>query len=219
MIRVLLVDDQPLVRTGLKMILGSEDGIEVAGECADGTEVSGAVERLRPNLVIMDIRMRGMDGVEATRQLRANPDAPPVLVLTTFDDDEILSAALRAGASGFQLKDAPPEDLVRAVRVVAAGGASLDPAVMGRVLAVYRTSATGDTEPAERLADLTPREMDVLRLMARGANNQEIADELVVGEATIKTHVGRIFEKLEVRDRAAAIVLAFDHGIVRPGGV
>jgi DNA-binding NarL/FixJ family response regulator len=212
--RVLLVDDQPLVRAGLRMILGPPDGFEVVGECGDGAEVPGAVARLGPDVVVMDIRMKGVDGAEATRRLRARPDAPPVLVLTTFDDDEALSGALRAGAAGFLLKDAPAEELIRAVRLVAEGGAYLDPAVTGRVLAAYRATAP-PADPA-RLADLTPRELDVLRLIGRGATNEEIGERLAIGEATVKTHVGRIFDKLGLRDRAAAIVFAFDHGLVRP---
>jgi DNA-binding NarL/FixJ family response regulator len=157
-----------------------------------------------------------MDGVEATRLLRERPDAPPVLILTTFDDDEILSAALRAGAAGFELKDAPAEELIRAVHVVARGDAHLDPAVTGRVLAAYRRAAPEPERPSQ-IADLTPRELEVLRLVGRGATNDEIGTELVIGEATVKTHVGRIFDKLGLRDRAAAIVFAFDHGLVRPG--
>jgi DNA-binding NarL/FixJ family response regulator len=216
MIRVLLVDDQPLVRAGLTMILGPDDGFEIVGECGDGAAALAAVERLRPDVVVMDVRMKGMDGVEATRRLRETAGAPPVLVLTTFDDDEVLSAALRAGAAGFQLKDAPAEELIRAVRVVAEGGASLDPAVTGRVLAAYRSIAPG-REAAARVGDLTARELEVLRLIGRGATNEEIGTQLVIGEATVKTHVGRIFDKLALRDRAAAIVFAFDHGLVQPG--
>jgi DNA-binding NarL/FixJ family response regulator len=215
-IRVLLVDDQPLVRAGLRLILGPEDGFEIVGECDDGTSALVAAGRLSPDVVVMDVRMRGMDGVEATRRLREQPDAPPVLILTTFDDDEILSAALRAGAAGFELKDAPAEELIRAVRVVARGDAHLDPTVTERVLAAYRRAAPGQAL-ASQIADLTPRELEVLRLIGRGATNDEIGAALVIGEATVKTHVGRIFDKLGLRDRAAAIVFAFDHGLVRPG--
>ena len=216
MLRVLLVDDQPLARAGLKMILGPHDGFEVVGECSDGAAALAAVEKLRPDVVVMDVRMRGMDGVEATRRLRALRGTPPVLILTTFDDDEVLSAALRAGASGFLLKDAPAEDLIRGTRAVAEGGAWLDPAVTGRVLAAYRAGAPASAGAAAAVAELTPRELDVLRLVGRGATNQEIADTLVIGEATVKTHVGRILDKLDLRDRAAAIVFAFDHGLVQP---
>jgi DNA-binding NarL/FixJ family response regulator len=214
-LRVLLVDDQPLVRAGLRIMLRPDEGFDVVGECGDGAAALVAVPTLRPNVVVMDIRMRGMDGVEATRRLRAMAEAPPVLVLTTFDDDAVLSAALRAGAAGFQLKDAPAEDLIRAVRVVGQGGAFLDAAVTGRVLAAYRSSAP----PAEHLAsvaELTVRELEVLRLIGRGATNEEIAEALVIGEATVKSYVGRLFAKLELRDRAAAIIFAFDHGLVRP---
>jgi DNA-binding NarL/FixJ family response regulator len=216
MIRVLLVDDQQLARAGLKMILGPEDGFTVVGECADGAAALLETARLRPDVVVMDVRMRGMDGVEATRRLSALPGMPPVLILTTFDDDEVLSRALRAGASGFVLKDAPAEDLIRATRAVAAGEAWLDPAVTGRVLAAYRAGGRTNPVTTARLADLTPRELEVLRLIGRGASNQEIGDALVIGEATVKTHVSRILDKLGLRDRAAAIVFAFDHGLVHP---
>jgi DNA-binding NarL/FixJ family response regulator len=219
MMRVLLVDDQQLVREGLRRILHPEEGFEIAGECSDGVEVADAVTRLRPDVVVMDVRMKDVDGVEATRRLREQPDPPPVLVLTTFDDDEVLSGALRAGAAGFVLKDAPGEELIRSVRIVAEGGAWLDPAVTGRVLAAYRSSApVEDDGAAERIAELTPRERDVLRLIGRGASNTEIGESLFVSEATVKSHIGHIFTKLDLRDRAAAIVFAFDHGLVAPQG-
>jgi DNA-binding NarL/FixJ family response regulator len=219
MTRVLLVDDQQLVREGLRRILHPEEGFEIAGECSDGAEVTDAVARHRPDVVVMDVRMKGVDGVEATRRLREQPDPPPVLVLTTFDDDEVLSGALRAGAAGFVLKDAPGEELIRSVRTVAEGGAWLDPTVTGRVLATYRSAApVGDDGAAERIAELTPRERDVLRLIGRGASNTEIAESLFVSEATVKSHIGHIFTKLDLRDRAAAIVFAFDHGLVAPQG-
>lgn len=213
-IRVLLVDDQELVRAGLRRILRPREGIEVSGECDNGAAALQAVAADRPDVVVMDVRMPVMDGVEATRRLRAGDAAPPVLVLTTFGDDEVLSAALRAGAAGFQLKDAPGEDIVRAVRAVAGGGAWLDPEVTGRVLRTYRREPVPAGDDA-RIAGLTARELDVLRLMGRGCTNQEIADDLGVSETTVKTHVGHIFDKLELRDRAAAIVFAFDHGLVR----
>ncbi len=219
-VRVLLVDDQPLVRKGLQLILGPEDGFEIVGEAADGTAALEAAARLRPDVVLMDVRMKGMDGVEATRRLRADSASPPVLVLTTFDDDEVLSAALRAGAAGFILKDAPAGDIIRAARTVAEGGAWLDPAVTGRVLATYRAGvppAAASLEARRRLADLTPREREVLCLVGRGLSNDEIAERLVIGEATVKSHVGRVFDKLGLRDRAAAIVFAFDHRLVQPG--
>jgi DNA-binding NarL/FixJ family response regulator len=215
--RVLLVDDQELVRAGLRRILHPDEGFEVVGECEDGDEVEDAVHRLRPDVVVMDVRMKRVDGAEATRRLGARADAPPVLVLTTFDDDEVLSAALRAGAAGFQLKDAPGEEIMRSTRVVAEGGAWLDPAVTGRVLTTYRSTAPADEDAVARVEQLTPRELDVLRMMGRGASNTEIAEELFVSEATVKSHIGHIFTKLGLRDRAAAIVFAFDHGLVAPG--
>jgi DNA-binding NarL/FixJ family response regulator len=215
MIRVLLVDDQQLVREGLRRILHADQGFDIVGECADGDEAVDAVARARPDLVVMDVRMKRVDGVEATRRLRALDDGPPVLVLTTFDDDEVLAGALRAGASGFQLKDAPGEDLVRAAHAVARGDAWLDPAVTGRVLEAYRETAAAENDGAT-LAQLTAREVDVLRAIGHGATNQEIAASLFVSEATVKSHVGHIFTKLDLRDRAAAIVFAFDHRLVTP---
>jgi DNA-binding NarL/FixJ family response regulator len=216
-IRVLLVDDQPLVRAGLRRILAPRAGFEVVGECGDGADVGRAVAEIRPDVVIMDVRMKQMDGAEATRRLRAENDAPPVLVLTTFDDDEVLSDALRAGASGFQLKDAPGEELIKAARTVAEGGAWLDPAVTGRVLAAYRAPPAPPSSPRRPVEPLTDREGEVLQLMGRGLSNPEIAGELSISAVTVKSHVGRIFTKLHLRDRAAAIVYAFDHGLVEPG--
>jgi DNA-binding NarL/FixJ family response regulator len=214
-IRVLLVDDQPLVRAGLHRILAPRFGFDVVAECEDGDEVPRAVERHRPDLVVMDVRMRRVDGAEATRALQATDDPPPVLILTTYDDDEVLSTALRAGAAGFQLKDAPGEDIIRAARAVAEGRAWLDPAVTGRVLQGYRRAAPEEiTEPP---AALTAREVDVLKLVARGSSNTEIAGTLHVSEATVKTHIGNLFTKLGRHDRAALIVYAYDTGVVRPG--
>lgn len=221
MIRVLLVDDQELVRAGLRGILKSAYGFDVVGECADGSEVVAAIAAHRPQVVLMDVRMPRCDGVEATRLLRQRADAPPVLILTTFDDDEILAGALRAGASGFIPKDVPGEDLQRAVRTVAGGGAWLDPAVTGRVLATYRAQAPPDRDDGGQsasaaLAELTAREREVLALLGQGLSNAEIAAELYVGEGTVKTHVSHVFAKLHLRDRAAAAVFAFDHGLVTP---
>ncbi|MEV4729367.1 response regulator transcription factor [Saccharopolyspora sp. NPDC049426] len=213
MIKVLLVDDQELVRSGLRRILRRKDGFAVVGECADGEEVTSAVAAERPDVVVMDLRMKHVDGIEATRRLQAADDAPPVLVLTTFDDDQLLSGALRAGASGFLLKDSPAEDVIRAVRSLAAGEACLDPAVTGRVLTAYRSSSP---VPEVAVDELTSREHDVLVLIGRGLSNSEIAAELGISEVTVKSHVGRIFVKLDLRDRAAAIVYAFDHRIVTP---
>jgi DNA-binding NarL/FixJ family response regulator len=215
--RVLLVDDQELVRAGLRGILRPELGFEVAGECSDGALVAAAVETLRPDVVLMDVRMPGVDGITATRRLRERPDAPPVLALTTFDDDEVLAGMLRAGAAGFVLKGVPAEDLQRAVRVVADGGAWLDPAVTGRVLAAYRSAPEARRDDAA-LALLTTRERDVLVQIGRGRSNAEIARDLLVGEGTVKTHVNHLFAKLGLRDRAAAIVFAFDSDLVTPGG-
>jgi DNA-binding NarL/FixJ family response regulator len=216
--RVLLVDDQELVRSGLTRILRRRDGFLVVGECEDGDQVVAAVEELEPDVVVMDLRMRRMSGIEATAELRRRPDGPPVLVLTTFDDDELLSGALRAGAAGFLLKDSPAEDVVRGVAAVAAGNALLDPAVTGRVLERFR--ATPDTVSGQRpetIEELTAREREVLELMGRGLSNGEIATTLVISEVTVKSHIGRIFTKLDLRDRAAAIVYAFDRGLVAPG--
>lgn len=216
MIRVLLVDDQPLVLAGLQRILGPEDDLEIVGECADGDEVIAAVERLRPDVVLMDVRMKRVDGAEATRLLSAALDAPPVLILTTFDDDEVVAAALAAGAAGFCLKDVPGEDLVRATREVAAGRSWLDPTIAPGVLRTYRASALPHAQALARLEQLTSREHEVLQLLARGATNTEMAEALVVSEATVKTHLSHIFTKLDLRDRAAAIVFAYDRGLVTP---
>jgi DNA-binding NarL/FixJ family response regulator len=214
MIRVLLVDDQELVRSGLRRIFATTDDLDVVAECSDGDEVQGAVWDHTPDVVVMDIRMKRMDGVEATRRLRERDGSPPILVLTTFDDDELLSSALRAGAAGFQLKDAPGEEIVRAVRTVAEGEAWLDPGVTGRVLAAYQSSHRGGAKAD--LSQLTARELEVLQLIGRGRSNTEIAAELFISEVTVKSHVGHIFTKLNLRDRAAAIVLAFDAGVVAP---
>jgi len=214
-VRVLLVDDQELIRAGLRGILRPSFGFEIVGELGDGAGVVDSVTELRPDVVVMDVRMPRVDGVSATRALRELPDGPPVLVLTTFEDDEVLAGALRAGAAGFLLKGVPAEDLQRAVRSVAAGDSWLDPAVTGRVLAAYRE---GSPPPVATTAldVLTPREREVLALIGAGLSNAEIADELVLGEGTVKTHVGHVFAKLALRDRAAAIVFAFDHGLVAP---
>jgi DNA-binding NarL/FixJ family response regulator len=217
-IRVLLVDDQELVRTGLRGILRPRFGFDVVGECADGRGVTAAVDDLAPDVVLMDVRMPAVDGVQATAELRRRDTSPPVLALTTFEDEEVLAGMLRAGASGFVLKGVPAEDLQRAVRVVAEGGAWLDPAVTARVLAVYR-SAPPPAARAARHADLdalTSRERDVLALIGRGQTNGEIAAGLFVSEGTVKTHINHLFTKLRLRDRAAAVVFAYDHGLVRP---
>ncbi len=220
MIRVLIVDDQAVVRAGVARILGPDDGFEVVAECDDGDQVPAAVEQHRPDVVLMDVRMRRVDGVAATRALAASGSGPPVLVLTTFDDDDVLWGALEAGAAGFVLKDASAEEIIAATRAVAGGAAWLDPAVTERVLRRARgAAAAAPAAPAApaRIPALTDREHDVLRLMATGATNVEIARALFVSEATVKTHVGSIFSKLAVRDRAAAIVYAYDHGVVGTG--
>ena len=218
-IRVLLVDDQELVRTGLRGILRAAFGFDVVGECADGGEVMAAVDAVAPDVVLMDVRMPFVDGVQATLQLKRRESSPPVLALTTFDDDQALAGMLRAGASGFVLKGVPAEDLQRAVRAVAQGGAWLDPAVTARVLAIYRAApAAGEAGRDEDLDTLTGRELEVLTLIGRGKTNGEIAAELFVSEGTVKTHINHLFTKLRLRDRAAAVVFAFDHGLVkRPG--
>jgi DNA-binding NarL/FixJ family response regulator len=218
-IRVLVVDDQALVRTGFSMILGAEPDIEVVGEASDGAQAVEAGRTLRPDVILMDIRMPVMDGVEATR-LIAGPDvADPqrVLILTTFDLDEYVFDALRAGASGFLLKDTPPEELAAAVRIVAAGDALLAPSITRKLVAEF--AGRPEPEPAATvdLEHLTEREREVLVLMARGLSNSEIAAELIVGETTVKTHVGRILMKLHLRDRVQAVVLAYETGLVRPG--
>jgi DNA-binding NarL/FixJ family response regulator len=217
MIRIALVDDQAIVRAGLARILSPADGFEVVAECSDGQEAVEELPAVGPDVILMDIRMPRLDGIAATAQLRASAGPAPVLVLTTFGEDEVLWGAIEAGAAGFVLKDSSAEDLIAAVRAVAGGGAWFDPAVAPRVLDRYRRVVAPATRDAARLDLLTDREHDVLRLMARGATNAEIAASLYVAEATVKTHVGSIFMKLDVRDRAAAIVFAYDHGVVTPG--
>jgi DNA-binding NarL/FixJ family response regulator len=211
---VVLVDDQPLVRAGIAFILSTEDGIDVASEAPNGELGLVAIADHDPDVVLMDVRMPVMDGLEATRRVRA-AGGPAVLVLTTFDDDEVLWGAVEAGAAGFVLKDAPADDIIRAIRTVGAGGSWLDPRVTPRLLSALRAA-----RPATRasLAPLSDRELEVLTLVARGASNQEIANALYVSERTVKGHIGSIFTKLGARDRAAAIVLAFDAGLVEPGG-
>jgi DNA-binding NarL/FixJ family response regulator len=217
-IRVLVADDQHLVRTGFRMILDTEDDIEVVAEAADGAEAVELAARHRPDVVLMDVRMPQVDGIEATRRLAARDvrDHARVLILTTFDLDDYVYAALRNGASGFLLKDTPAEELVRAVRVVAGGEALLAPSVTRRLIEEFSRGPARPTPPTE-LATLTEREHEVLGLMARGLSNAEIADELVRGETTVKTHVGRILTKLRLRDRVQAVVLAYESGLVTPG--
>jgi len=216
MIRVLIADDQALVRTGFRVILDAEPDLEVVGEAGDGRETVELVPQKRPDVVLMDIRMPNLDGIEATRRVTALPHAPRVLMLTTFDLDEYVYEALRAGASGFLLKDAGADELLHAVRVVADGEALLSPSITRRLIADYARRPPPSEQPAA-LAELTPRELEVLRLLARGFSNGEIARELVLGEATVKTHVARVFQKLDLHDRAQAVVLAYETGLVIPG--
>ena len=213
-VTALIVDDQELVRSGLSLILRAKHGIVVVGECSDGDQVLDAVARHEPDVVVMDLRMKRVDGIEATRLL-AESDGPPVLALTTFNDEELLSDVLRAGAVGFVLKDSSAEELIRAVRAVGNGKSYLDPAVTARVLNTYRNKPA-PPPPTVALTELTPREKDVLTLIAKGHNNAEIADELYISGLTVKTHIGRIFTKLGLRDRAAAIVFAYEHRISAP---
>ena len=215
-VRVLLADDQRLVRHGLRMILGSEPGIEVVGEAADGAEAIDAARRLLPDVVLMDVRMPVLDGVEATRRLLVGPEPRPrVLVLTTFDLDEYVYAALRAGAAGFLLKDVAEDHLVAGVRAVAEGGSLLDPAITRRLVERHVLTAPPAGSGPD-VSSLTARELDVLRLVARGLSNAEVAAELVVSDATVKTHVARILAKLGLRDRTQAVIAAYESGLVRP---
>jgi DNA-binding NarL/FixJ family response regulator len=212
-IRVLLADDQKLVRGGFRMILRAEPDIDVVGEAADGAEAVALARQLGPDVVLMDVRMPNVDGIEATRRIIDGSDpAPRVLVLTTFDLDEYVYEALRAGASGFLLKDAPEEQLVSGIRIVADGGSLFAPAVTRRL--IERFAGIAPQQPPPALAELTPRELDVLRLLARGLSNAEIASELVVSEHTAKTHVAHILAKLDLRDRVQAVVLAYESGTV-----
>ncbi len=216
---VLIVDDQALVRAGFRMILEAEVDVEVLGEAANGREAVAEAQRLKPDVVLMDVRMPEMDGIEATRRLLAGDGAATkVVMLTTFDMDEYVYDALRAGASGFLLKDVPPEQLVAGIRAVASGDALLAPAVTRRVIEefVRRPPASVRTLPP-KLGELTARELEVLKLIARGCSNAEIAKELFVSETTVKTHVGHVLTKLDVRDRVQAVVLAYESGLVEPG--
>jgi DNA-binding NarL/FixJ family response regulator len=218
-IRVLLVDDQQLVRTGFRMILRDEPDIEVVGEAENGSAAVAAVGSFRPDVVVMDIRMPVMDGVEATQRILADAEAPvKVLVLTTFDADEYVVEALRAGASGFLLKDVTPDDFVAAVRTVAKGDALLAPSVTRRLLESMRGRLPAPPDPRrDRLDALTDRELEVFRLLARGLSNREIGERLVLAEPTVKTHVSHALLKLDLRDRAQAVVFAYGAGLVQPG--
>ncbi|GIT80362.1 DNA-binding response regulator [Leifsonia sp. LS1] len=219
-ISVLVADDQAMVRAGFAAILQAQEGIEVLGQAADGAEAVELARRLRPDVVLMDVRMPVMNGIDATRELvrpsRGDPHRPLVLVLTTFDADEYVYDALSAGASGFLLKDAPPADLVQAVRVVADGDALLAPRVTKRLLERFGSLRPAGGAQAQRLAGLTEREREILVLIGRGLSNAEIAAELFIAEQTVKTHVSRVFSKLGLRDRVQAVILAFDAGLVAP---
>jgi DNA-binding NarL/FixJ family response regulator len=219
-IRVLLADDQAMVRAGFRMILESEPDIEVVGEAEDGAKAVAQVRALRPDIVLMDVQMPNMDGLEATRQIAALslPEPARVLILTTFERDEYIFEALRSGASGFMLKNAAPEELIEAVQVVAAGNSLLAPSVTRRVIEEFaKGPAPAAAADASRLNVLTEREAEVLSLLARGKSNAEIANELFVGEATIKTHISNLLTKLNLRDRVQAVVFAYESGLIRPG--
>jgi DNA-binding NarL/FixJ family response regulator len=215
MIRVLVVDDQKLVRAGFRMILEAEGDLAVVGEAGDGQEAIEVAQRCQADVVLMDIRMPGVDGITATKAITAMSQAPRVLVLTTFDLDEYVHEALKAGASGFLLKDTPPEQLVDAIHIVHGGDAVVAPTVTRRLIESFARNASPTPSPA--LEQLTDRELDVLRLMAKGLANAEIAESLILGEATVKTHVGRVLMKLGLRDRVQAVVFAYENAIVQPG--
>jgi DNA-binding NarL/FixJ family response regulator len=217
-IRVLIADDEAMVRAGFRMILESEDDIEVVGEADDGEHAVAEAKRARPDVVVMDIQMPGLDGVAATREIVSGLDGPPrVLVVTTFDIEEYVYEALRAGAGGFLLKNSPPEDLVRAIRMLAAGDSLLSPSVTRRVIEEFVKHAGARASRPPGLDELTERETEVLVLVARGLSNAEIADRLVVSHGTVKTHVARVLMKLGLRDRVQAVVLAYESGLVAPG--
>jgi DNA-binding NarL/FixJ family response regulator len=218
-VRVLIVDDQSLVRAGFRMILDAESDIEVVGEAADGLEAVIAARDTEPDVILMDVRMPNIDGLEATRRLLdGKTEGPRILILTTFDLDEYVYEALRAGASGFLLKDTPPEQLVEAIHVVAGGDALLSPSITRRVIEEFVSHPPDSLrKPPEELDELTVREFEMLRFLARGLSNAEIAKEAFVSETTVKTHVARILMKLRLRDRVQAVVFAYENGIVQPG--
>jgi DNA-binding NarL/FixJ family response regulator len=216
-VRVLIADDQALVRAGFRRLLESEPGIEVVGEAADGLQAIEIARRHTTDVVLMDIRMPRLDGLEATRRLLAHDGTTRVVILTTFDLDEYVFEAIRSGASGFLLKDSPPDQLIAAIHIVAGGEALLAPAITKRLIEEFARRPTPRSS-APGLDELTPRELDVLKRLARGLSNAEIAAELVVSEATIKTHVGHLLMKLDLRDRVQVVVLAYECGLVLPGG-
>ncbi len=216
-IKVLIADDQALVRAGFKMILETDPDIRVVAEADDGAEAVEAAFRTRPDIALMDIRMPGMDGLEATRRIVAAPSPPRVLILTTFDLDEYVFDALAAGASGFLLKDVAPEQLLAGIRIIAQGDSLLSPSVTRRLIESFVRGGQQSREPPPVLDELTPRELEILQLVARGLSNTEIADQLVVSSTTIKTHVARVLMKLALRDRIQAVVFAYENGVIRPG--
>jgi DNA-binding NarL/FixJ family response regulator len=218
-IRLLLVDDQALVRVGLRKILDGEADMTVVGEAEDGERAVAGAARLRPDVVLMDVRMPVLDGIEATRRITARDGGARVMILTTFGLDAYVYDALRAGASGFMLKDAPPEEIVAAVRIVASGDALLAPAVTRAVIEEFarQPERAADREPPAAVGELTPREQEVLGLMVRGLSNPEICERLVISEATAKTHVAHILQKLGLRDRVQAVIYAYESGLVAPG--
>jgi DNA-binding NarL/FixJ family response regulator len=217
MIRVLVADDQSMVRAGFRMLLSQEEDVEVVAEAENGLEAVDKASRFSPTVILMDIRMPKLDGLEATRRILAADNSARILILTTFDLDDYVYEALRAGASGFLLKDARAEDLCGAVRTVAGGEALLSPTITRKLIESYTRRPPPSAHPTN-LGELTPRELEVLRLVARGMSNNDIARKLVVGDATVKTHVARIFSKLDLHDRAQAVVLAYESGLVEPGG-
>jgi len=216
-IRVLVADDQALVRAGLRTILASQDDIEVVGEVPDGEQAVAMALRLKPDVVLMDIRMPVLDGIEASRRMARAGLGGRILILTTYELDEYVFDALGAGASGFLLKHAPPEELIQGVRVVAGGDSLLAPSVTRRLIEEFARRPAPAARPSEALAALTDRELEVLRLLARGLTNAEIAARLHVGETTVKTHVGHVLDKLDLRDRVQAVILAYEAALVRPG--
>ncbi len=218
-VRILIADDQALVRAGFKMILDAEDDLDVVGEASDGGQAVAMAQRLDPDVVLMDIRMPELDGIEATRQIIADAGERPVrvLMLTTFDLNEYVYEALRAGASGFLLKDVPPEQLAAGIRVVAAGEALLAPSITRRLIQEFAAATPATLAPPPGLDELTARELEVFRLVARGLSNAEIAAELIVSDTTVKTHVARVLMKLGLRDRVQAVVLAYESGVAIPG--
>lgn len=217
-IRVVIADDQQLIRSGLSTVLDAQPDIEVVGQAENGGEAVATARRLRPDVVLMDIRMPSVDGLQATRRIVDRPDAPRVLILTTFDADEYVYEAMTGGASGFLLKDVRPEQLAHAIRVVAGGDQLLAPTVTRRLIESFVQRGPGPLGVPPQLARLTDRELEVLRLIAHGRSNAEIASTLTIGEATVKTHVNRLFAKLRLRDRVQAVVLAYESGLVRPAG-